>query len=127
MAIQSKPLTDQPVLSPSSEKTQVITMESAVSAAFIASGIGSIVLGLTIVGAEVNANIKSFLTFIGAVGPLSGKTTLAVIGFVVSWIILHFVFRNRPMKLATGFIITVILLVVGLLLSFPPVFTSFGG
>jgi hypothetical protein len=127
MATQSKPLTDQSVLTPVPEATQVTAMESALSASFIASGIGSVILGLTIIGAETSASIKTFLTLNAGVGPLSGKVILTVIAFIVSWGILHFVFRDRPMKLGTGFTIGLILVVVGLLLTFPPVFLSFGG
>jgi hypothetical protein len=123
----TRTVTDQPEIASTSEETRVITMESAVSAAFIASGIGSVVLGLAIIGAEANEGIKTFLTFNAGVGALSGKTTIMVIAFVLSWVILHFIFRARPIKLATGFIISVILMVVGLLLTFPPVFLSFGG
>jgi hypothetical protein len=123
----TRTVTDQPEIASTSEETRVITMDSAVSAAFIASGIGSVVLGLTIIGAETNAALKTFLTFNAGVGPLSGKTTVTVIAFVLSWVILHFIFRSRPIKLATGFTISVILVIVGLLLTFPPVFLSFGG
>jgi cytosine/uracil/thiamine/allantoin permease len=125
--MSTQTVTDQPEIASTSEETRVITMESAVSAAFIASGIGSVVLGLTIIGAETNESFKTFLTFHAGAGPLSGKTTLMVIAFVLSWVVLHFIFRARPIKLATGFTISVILVVLGLLLTFPPVFLSFGG
>jgi hypothetical protein len=120
-------MSDQPALTHAPEKTQATLMESALSASFIASGIGSVILGLTIIGAETNAGIKTFLTLNAGVGPLGGKVILTVIGFFVSWGILHFVFRNRPTKLSTGFTIGVILVIVGLLLTFPPVFLAFGG
>lgn len=107
------------------EETRAATLESAVGAAFIASGIGSLALGLAIVGAEANEGIKLFLTLSAPVGPLSGKTTVAVIAFLVSWVILHYIFRSRPIKLATSFIITLIMIALGLVLSFPPVFLLF--
>jgi hypothetical protein len=109
------------------EDTQVTVLDREVGAAFIASGIGSFVLGILIVLTEMpsGAGLKSALAFVGPVGPLSGKTTVAVIAFVASWAILHFVFKNRAVKLTTSFIITVVLLALGLLLSFPPVFELF--
>jgi hypothetical protein len=125
MATQSK--TYNAEVTGSSEETRAVTLESAVGAAFIASGIGSLALGLAIVGAETNASIKTFLTFVGPVGPLSGKTTVAVIAFFASWVILHFVFRDRPIKLSTSFIITLVLIVLGVVLSFPPVFVALAG
>jgi hypothetical protein len=101
------------------------TMESAMGAAFIAGGVGSVALGLMIIGAETNANIRTALTWNTGVGPLSGKTGIAVIAFVVSWVILHFYFRDRPVKLARSFTISLVLIVLGLLLSFPPIFLLF--
>jgi hypothetical protein len=101
--------------------------DRAMSAAMIASGIGSLILGIAIVLSEVNASIKSFLTWNSGVGPLSGKTGVSVIAFVVSWVILHYAFQRRAISLTSAFIITVVLVVVGILLTFPPVFLSFGG
>src|SRR5262245_336778 len=109
MATQSKPISDQPEIVRTDESQEVTSsVDSAVGAAFIASGFGSFVLGLAVLGAETNASIKSFLTWIGPVGPLSGKVGLAVIGFVLSWIILHFVLRDRPLKLTTSFAISLV-------------------
>ncbi len=127
MATQSQSTSDQPEAARTSEETQASTLESDVGAAFIASGIGSVALGLTVIGAEGNANIRSALTFTPAVGPLSGKTIVTVIAFVVSWIILHYVLRERNMRLGTSFALTLVLLAIGLLLTFPPVFLLFGG
>ncbi len=118
---------DQPQVARTSEETKASTLESDVGAAFIASGIGSVVLGLTVIGAEGNASIRSALTFTPAVGPLSGKTIVTVIAFVVSWIILYYVLRERPMRLGTSFAVSLVLLAIGLLLTFPPVFLLFGG
>jgi hypothetical protein len=93
----------------------------------IASGIGSLVLGIAIVLAEVNADIKTFLTWSSGVGPLSGKTGVAVVAFVVSWVVLHYAFQRKAISLTASFVVTLVLLVLGLLLTFPPVFLSFGG
>jgi hypothetical protein len=107
------------------DERKAATLDSAVGAALIAGGVGSFVLGLAVVGAEANAGIKSFLTWISSVGPLSGKVGVSVIAFVLSWIILHFVLRDHTLKLTTSFVIAVILLGLGLLLTFPPVFVLF--
>lgn len=124
MTTQSQ--SDQPEAAHTSEESQASTLESAVGAAFIASGIGSVVLGLTVIGAEANPNINRALTFNSGVGTLSGKTIVTVIVFAVSWVILDIIFRDRPMKLASSFVITLVLLAIGLLLTFPPVFLLFG-
>lgn len=105
----------------------VSTADRAMGAAMIASGIGSLTLGIMIILAEVSPAIKTALTLNKAVGPLSGKTTVAVIAFLVSWLVLHYIFRGKAVALGTSFIVAAVLLVLGLLLTFPPVFMSFGG
>ena len=107
--------------------TEITAADRAMGASMIASGIGSLVLGIAIVLSEVNADIKTFLTWNSGVGPLSGKTGVAVIAFVLSWVILHYAFQRRAISLTTSFIVTVVLVALGLLLTFPPVFMSFGG
>ena len=107
--------------------TEITAADRAMGASMIASGIGSLVLGIAIVLSEVNADIKTFLTWNSGVGPLSGKTGVAVIAFVPSWVILHYAFQRRAISLTTSFIVTVVLVALGLLLTFPPVFMSFGG
>jgi hypothetical protein len=106
---------------------EVNAADRAMGAAMIASGIGSLVLGIAIVLAEANAGIKSFLNWVSPVGPLSGKTGVAVLAFVLTWVALHYAFQRRAISLTSAFIITVVLLVLGLLLSFPPVFVSLAG
>lgn len=106
---------------------EISAADRAMGASMIASGIGSLVLGIAIVLAEVNAGIKTFLTWNSGVGPLSGKTGVAVIAFIVSWAVLHYAFQRRAISLTPSFIVTLVLVVLGLLLTFPPVFMSFGG
>ena len=109
------------------ETVEVSAAERAVGAAFIASGVGATVLGLMIVLTEMKAGagLKAFLTWSAPVGPLSGKTGVAVIAFIVSWVGLHFAFKRRAVSLTTSFIIAVVLLALGLLMSYPPIFDLF--
>jgi hypothetical protein len=111
------------------ETEQVDVLDREVGAAFIASGFGAFILGLMIVLTEMpsGAGLKSALTWLNGVGPLSGKTGIAVIAFVLSWIGVRYAFKSRAISLKISFIITVVLLVLGLVLSFPPVFEIFAG
>jgi hypothetical protein len=111
----------------SAVRTEVSAADRAVGASMIASGIGSLVLGIMVVLAEINLDIKDFLNWNNGVGPLSGKTGVAVIAFVVSWVVLHYAFQRKALSLTASFIVTVVLLVLGLLLTFPPVFVSLAG
>lgn len=102
-----------------------------VAAAFIAAGIGSLVLGLFVVLNEVSKDINSFLKFdanfgVGSgVGPLSGKVTLAVIAYAISWIVLHFMWRGKELPFGKVFTASLILVGIGFALTFPPIFTLF--
>ncbi len=104
---------------------EISAADRAMSAAMIASGIGSLVLGLAIILSEANADFKTFLTWNNGVGALSGKTGVAVIAFVISWVGLHYFFKNKPLSLKSSFILSVVLVVIGVLLTFPPVFMNF--
>jgi len=102
-----------------------------VAAAFVAAGIASLVLGLFVTLNEFSADISTFLKFdasfgIGSgVGPLSGKVTLAVIAFVVSWITLHLVWRGKELDFGKVFIASLVLVGLGFALTFPPIFKLF--
>jgi hypothetical protein len=125
MAIRTESLGKQQV-KPVVE-SQVSAADQAMGAAMIASGIGSLVLGIAIILAEVSPGFKTFVTWNSGVGPLSGKTGVSVIAFVFSWVVLHYALKGKSVSLTTSFIWTIALVVLGLLLTFPPVFMSFGG
>jgi hypothetical protein len=123
MATQTKEYTTDAKAMP--EIKSVSEVEAAVGASFIAGGIGSATLGIALIGTEISSGFKEFLTFNSGVGALSGKSTVAVIAFFLSWIILHNVMRDKNIKLVTSFWIGIALTVVGLILTYPPVFLSF--
>jgi hypothetical protein len=110
-----------------------------VVAAFLAAGVGSLAMGIGVVLNEASATIKSaigvdfnaFLQFdksfgLGAgVGPLSGKVGLAVIAFVVSWVLFHLWLRGKEVNFRRGFIAALVLVGLGFALTFPPIFDLF--
>ena len=110
-----------------------------VVAAFLAAGIASLVIGIGVVLNEASAPIKSaigidfnaFLQFDksfgfgSGVGPLSGKVGLAIIAFVVSWVLLHLWLRGKEVNFRTGFIAALVLVGLGFALTFPPIFKLF--
>jgi hypothetical protein len=110
-----------------------------VVAAFLAAGIGSLVMGIGVVLNEASGAIKdafgidlnAFLQFdktfgLGSgVGPLSGKVGLAVIAFAVSWVLLHLWLRGKEVDFRTAFIATLVLVGLGFALTFPPIFLLF--
>src|SRR5512142_317833 len=98
-----------------------------VSAALLAGGIGSAAMGILTVLFEMNdksAFAKSLNWYKGA-GGLSGKSSLAIIIFFVSWAILHYLWKDKNTDFARISSIAIALLVVGLLGTFPPVWELF--
>lgn len=122
------------------DTTQIETKPNGpVAAALLAAGVGSLVIGIGVILNEASATIKNaigidfnaFLQFdknfgLGAgVGPLSGKVGLAVIAFVVSWIVFHLWLRGREVHFRTFFIASLVLVGLGFALTFPPIFVLF--
>jgi len=95
-------------------------------AAMIAAGIGVLVLGILTTLAEANADVKNDILDIKTrVGPLSGKTTFAVVAYFVSWAALAPVLWKKTFALNTVFIITGVLLLAGFIGTYPKFFQLF--
>jgi hypothetical protein len=96
-----------------------------VAAVFIAAGIGAVVLGILTTLTEANSSVEDTLKFNAGVGPLSGKTIVSVIVFLVIWAILHAMWRRKDPAPGRVFLWTWILLAIGLVLTFPIFFQLF--
>lgn len=117
------PLTGPVVSEQASATTHVATGQAA--AAFISGGIGCLVTGLMVTGAEFSAGLKTALTWSASVGPLSGKTGIGIIAFFASWALLHFIWKEKDVDLKRAFVAAMILTALGFLLTFPPFFELF--
>ena len=95
------------------------------AAAILTAGVGSAVIGLMTTGAVISAGLKSALNWWSPAGPLTGKTGAGVIAWLVSWIILHTLWKDEDVALVRVLVVTLMLLALGLLLTFPPVFEAF--
>jgi|SRR5215207_2535796 fluoride ion exporter CrcB/FEX len=99
--------------------------EGPAVAALLAVGIGAFVLGVLTTLAEASTTIREWLQLTDTVGPLSGKTTFAVIAWLIAWGVLHLALRERG-RLTTGVLVsTGVLLALGLLGTFPVFFQLF--
>ncbi len=97
------------------------------AAVMLAAGLGVFTMGLLTTLAVVSSGIKDFLAaFQGSrgVGPLAGKSILAVVVFFGSWILFHFLWRDKDVDIKRIFWIGLILGAVGALLMFPPFFEA---
>jgi hypothetical protein len=109
-----------------------MTQENALTngpaaAAILASGIGSLALGLCTTLAQAMVPVKNVLTFYRPAGPLSGKTTVAVVIWLVAWAVLHSQWQDRQVHFPRVFTVTLVMIALGLLGTFPVFFELFGG
>ncbi len=100
-------------------------LDGALAAALIAVGIGVLTLGVVTSAAEAALGFKDWLKWDESVGPLSGKSSLALIAWAVSWPMLHLALFRRDGLLTMALVISGILILLGMIGIFPPVFESF--
>jgi hypothetical protein len=96
-----------------------------IAAALLATGIGIFVLGVLTTLNEASTGVHDFLDFKSEVGPLSGKTVLAVVAYLVSWGGLHALWRRESRVLRPILIATAVLVALGILGTFPTFFQAF--
>ncbi|UUU26079.1 hypothetical protein [Streptomyces sp. DSM 40750] len=100
-------------------------VEGPISAAIIAAGIGAAALGLLTTLAEADTSVHDALEWSDSVGPLSGKTTLAVVVWLLAWAVLHMTLRNKPYETVRALVISSVLIALGVLGTFPEFFQLF--
>lgn len=91
----------------------------AAMAAFLAAGIGSAAMGLFVILNE--AGLFAAPSLYGPAGGVSGRTTFAVGVWLVSWGLLHARWRSRDVAPGRVLGTTLALLLLGMVLVFPPV------
>jgi hypothetical protein len=96
------------------------------AAALIAAGVGCLAMGVFTTAAEASKSFATTLTYSTDVGPLSGKTILTVIVWLVAWVALHATLRARDVDLTRALAVCLALTGVGVLLTFPTFFQMFG-
>ena len=125
MAAQMKPDTARGARAREGTMDEPALPNGPAAAALLAGGIGSFAVGLMTVLAEISASLRTALTFSAPVGPLSGKTTVAVIIWLISWVVLGFLWKGKNVDFDRVVLLSFILLGLGLLATFPPFFLLF--
>ena len=98
-------------------------------AAILASAIGCASFGvLTDLSEVFKLTFAPKLVFYKPTGDLSGKSTLAVLAWIASWLILHLRWKQRHLE-HTGLIASVAigLVLLALVATFPPFFELIAG
>jgi len=91
------------------------------AAAVLSAGIGTFALAVLAVAGDKSAAIKQALNFYHPTGPLSGVTTLAILLWIDAWAILDWRWRKKNVAIARITTAALVLLVLSLLLTFPPI------
>jgi hypothetical protein len=91
------------------------------AAAVLAAGIGAFLVAFIAILADKSEEIKDVMVFYRRTGPLSGVTTCAIIVWLIAWFVLHARWKNRNLAMGRVGAIAVALLILGLLLTFPPI------
>lgn len=94
-------------------------------AALVAAGIGCAALGVLTTLAELSPGLKSVLNVYDPVGPLSGKTIVAVIVWLIAWYTLARRWHARPPVMTSALVATFVLIGVGFVGTFPLFFEVF--
>lgn len=92
----------------------------AAGAAILSAGTGCFVLGVLAVVADGSKAVSRALTFCTPTGPLSGVTTMAIVAWLVVWVLLARRWSGKTVPIGRVNLWAFIFLAVGLLLTFPP-------
>ncbi len=114
------PRVDRPLAS-----VEVSKPNGPAMAALLSSGIGVTVLGALTTVAAASADFANALKINAGVGPLSGKTTYAVVAFALSWLVTGIVLRKRDVNEGRFLVATFVLIAIGILGTFPIFFDLF--
>ncbi len=95
----------------------------AAMAAVLAAGIGSLAIGAFVLLNE--AGLYAAPALYGPAGGVTGRTTFGAIVWLLAWGALHARWRSRAVASGPVFGATVVLIVLALLATFPPVWTWF--
>jgi hypothetical protein len=91
------------------------------AAAILAAGVGAAALGVLAVAGDQSAVVKGWMNIYRPTGPLSGVTTVAILIWLGCWGVLEWRWGKRSVAVGRVCVVAGVLLVVGVLLTFPPV------
>lgn len=90
------------------------------SAAFLAAGIGCLAMGVLTVLETAVGLLHTLLQFYPPAGSITGITTVMVIVWLVSWVILHKRWKSKQVNFTRIFMIALAFIFLGIVGIFPP-------
>jgi len=110
------------------EKQTILKKNGQAAAAIMSAMIGVLSLGISHIISVLSKDAKLFIHEIGkawipgaeGIGPYSGKESLMLIGWGLSWLILYYALRNRDVKLSYYSLLFMIGISIATLLVWTP-------
>jgi hypothetical protein len=104
-----------------SDGTVPIIPNGSGAAAMLAAAIGSFVLAVIAFAADKSISIRNSLNFYKPTGPLSGVTTVAILVWLLTWLLLERRWGMRGVAMSRISRVSLTLLILSILLTFPPI------
>lgn len=95
----------------------------AALAAYLAAGIGAFAMGALVILSELG--VYSAPSLYAPAGGVTGRTTFAVVAWLIAWAVLHNRWKNREVDPGRVHVITLVMILLGVVLTFPPVWGLF--
>ena len=99
----------------------------SVAASALSVGLGSVAFGVAVVASEAKPAIAAKLNWYNPSGPLSGKTGIGILVWLLSWAILSAAWRRGAPPLGSILATSLVFIALGFVLTFPPVFDVLAG
>src|SRR5687768_4967241 len=94
------------------------SINGATMAAILSAGIGAFAVGFVVILNE--AGLFAAPALYGPAGGVSGRTTFAVVIWLIGWAVLHGRWKHRQLEPGRVHTLTLLLIGAGVLLCFPP-------
>jgi hypothetical protein len=91
------------------------------AAAVLSAGLGASALAMVAIVADRVPALGRVLAFYRPTGPLSGVTTIGIAIWLAVWVFLHSRWRSRNVAVGPLAAASLVLLVLSMVLTFPPV------
>ena len=109
----------------STRETETVALPNGSAlAAFVAAGVGAFAMGL--ISLLDAAGILPVPTLYGPAGGVTGRTTLAVVIWLIGWAVMHNRWKDRDLETGRAHAVMIVLTLLGILCAFPPVWALFG-
>lgn len=111
-------------MSTTTDRTGSDVVNGSAMAAILAAGIGTFAMGFFVIANE--AGLYAAPALYSPAGGVSGRTTFATLTWLVAWFVMHRRWSRREVAAPRVFAITLVLIAVGIVLTFPPLWRLVG-